>query len=276
LKLLIAAALLTTATLAVAEPLRVHNGRLYIDAKVAGVATEALLDSGAEATLIDPGFAAAARIPEGEPLKIKGSGGEAEARVVPDVIVEAVETTLHPEAVVITDLRELSTRLLKWPTQVVVGRELFDATKLAIDINRGTIEPAGAAAVWPGKRLALTAHAGIETIPVTVDGVRAQAEFDLGNGSDVMVSREMAKRLSLKIVGQKSGGGIGGEVMRNAVVLKRLELAGKTFRNVPATIDDQPSADDLNIGTSILRNFLIITDFHGRAVWLQARKPRSE
>jgi predicted aspartyl protease len=271
LKLLLAGALLAVSTPVLAEPLRTHNGRLYIDAKIAGVATEALLDSGAEATLIDPAFAAAAMLPQGEPLKIKGSGGEAAARVVPDVTVAAVGTRLNLEAVVVTDLREISARLLKWPTQVIVGRELFDAGRLTIDINHGMIEQADAAAKPPGKQLQLTAHAAIESVPVAVNGVHAQAEFDLGNGSDVMVSRAMANRLALKIVGQKPGGGIGGEVRRDAVVLKRLELAGKTFHNVPATIDDQPSADDLNVGTSILRNFLITTDFRARSVWLQAR-----
>ena len=43
-----------------------------------------------------------------------------------------------------------------------------------------------------------------------------------------------------------------------------LAIAGQTFRNVPAAIDDQPNAGDLNIGTSILRHFVITADFKGR------------
>jgi hypothetical protein len=38
---------------------------------------------------------------------------------------------------------------------------------------------------------------------------------------------------------------------------------------VTAAIDDQPSHNDLNVGTAILKNFLITIDFKQRAVWLQ-------
>ena len=200
---------------------------------------------------------------------VKGSGGQAPASLVSGVTIEALGASFHPEPIVVTDLREISARLLKRPTQVVVGREIFDSARLRIDIRGGTIEMVGRKATPPGKRLALRPHAGIEAIPVLVNGHRADAEFDLGNGSDVMISRVMARKLKLKVVGEKSGGGIGGEVSRDAVVLKTLSVAGETFRNVPASIDDQPSANDLNFGTSILKNFLITTDFGQRAVWLE-------
>jgi len=40
-------------------------------------------------------------------------------------------------------------------------------------------------------------------------------------------------------------------------------------RDVLAAIDDQPSHNDLNVGTSVLKDFLITTDFNQHAVWLQ-------
>ena len=262
-------ALLVLATVARAETLLVHNGRLFVPATIAGIETEALLDSGAEATLIDPTLARRANLPEGEAITIKGSGGEEPARVVPNVPVGALGLTLHPEAVVVLDMTDLSSRLIKRPTQAILGRELFDAARLRIDIRGGTITIAGADAVPPGRKLSLTAHAGIESILVMVNGVNASAEFDLGNGSGVLVSRAMAKKLGLTITGRTSGGGIGGEVERDTVRLDRLDVAGAVFRDVSASIDDQPSANDLNVGTSILRNFLITTDFRQRAVWLE-------
>jgi hypothetical protein len=168
-------------------------------------------------------------------------------------------------------MADLSQRLIKRPTQVVVGRELFDAARLSIDIDRGAITTLPADATPAGVKLPLMAHAGIEAIPVTANGVSAQAEFDLGNGSDVMISRNLVKKLGLKVLGKRAGGGIGGAVQRDFVRLDKLEVAGRTFRNVTANIDDQPSHNDMNIGTSILKNFLITTDFKGRAVWLQPR-----
>lgn len=264
-----AAMLFATAGTAEAEPLKFINGRLFIPAKVNQVATEALLDSGAEATIVDPALAARARFPEGTPQTMKGSGGEAQARIVEGVTVGALGVQLHPEAVVVLDMSDLSARLIKRPTQAIVGRELFDAARLKIDIGRRQIAVVSRTDSPAGTRLPLTEHAGIESVPVLANGTRAQAEFDLGNGSNVMISRDLVKRLKLPIIGKKSGGGIGGAVERDFVRLNSLEVAGMRFRNVLATIDDQDSHNDMNIGTGILKNFRITTDFKGRAVWLE-------
>lgn len=271
IRLLIATALLGAANGAGAEPLEFYNGRLFIPATLNQVATEALLDSGAEATLVDLALAAKAKLPEGTPQVMKGSGGSAPARIVEGVTVNALGVELHPEAVVVLDMMDLSTRLIKRPTQAIVGRELFDAARLQIDIQRGDIAVVDKSAMPRGKKLPLTGHAGIEGIPVRANGVDAQAEFDLGNGSDVMISRDLAKKLHVKILGKKAGGGIGGGIRRDFVLLDKLELAGRTFRNLHATIDDQSSHNDMNVGTSVLKNFLITTDFKDRAVWLEAR-----
>jgi hypothetical protein len=268
MRMLVAALLLTVAGSVTAEPLKFFNGRLFIPATVNGVETEALLDSGAEGTIVDPVLAAKAKFAAGTPQVIKGSAGSEQARIVEGVTLNALGVELHPEAVVVLDLSDLSSRLIKRPTQAIVGRELFDAARLRIDLNGGAISVADRRAAPPGQKLALTAHAGIEGIPVRANGVDAQAEFDLGNGSDAMISRDLAKKLRLKILGKKTGGGIGGAIQRDFVRLGTLEIAGRKFRNVIANIDDQPSHNDMNVGTMILRNFLITTDFKDRAVWL--------
>lgn len=261
--------MLVIASAAPAEPLRLINDRLFIEVAVNGVPTEALLDSGAEASLIDPAFASRAHLPEGKPQQIRGSGGTASARIIEGVTIRALGIDLHPEAVVVTDLAGLSKRLIGHPTQAIVGRELFDATRLRIDLQTRTIDAVDKGVRSRGRELPLAAHAGIESVPVRVNGVAAQAEFDLGNGSDVLISRAMARRLRLKPTGEARGGGIGGGLVRDLVTLRVLELGGARFRNVRAAIDDQPNANDLNVGTRILRNFLITTDFASRAVWLE-------
>lgn len=270
-KFALLAALLGAAP-AAAEPLIFDNGRLFVQARLNEVPTEALLDSAAEASLVDPQLAQAAKLGEGQPITIKGSGGQTRARMVEGPAIEVLGVALKPEAVVITDLSELSARLIKRPTRLILGRELFDAARLTIRIREGRIDLAPAGIAPPGMRLPLTAHAGVESIPVLANGVKAQAEFDLGNGSEVLISRSMANRLHLKGLGRKAGGGIGGQLSRDLVKLKRLDVGGKSFRNVRAAIDDQPSANDLNIGTSVLKSFLITTDFKQRSIWLQPVK----
>jgi hypothetical protein len=151
----------------------------------------------------------------------------------------------------------------------VVGRELFDSARLRIDIAGRQVSAVGRSATPPGKRLPLTTVHGVEAIPVSVNGTAALAEFDLGNGSDVLISRALARKLKLKVVGTRSGGGIGGQVRRDLVSLASLDVAGKRFRNLVAAVDDQANAGELNLGTSVLRHFLITSDFGQRAVWLE-------
>ncbi|MBO9518250.1 MAG: aspartyl protease family protein [Porphyrobacter sp.] len=256
---------------AAAEPLTFDNGRVFVEARVNGVETEVLLDSAAEATLIDPEFARLANISGGTAQTIRGSGGSTTAHIVEGVRIEVLDLELHPEAVVVTDLSELSKRLIKRPTNVVLGREVFDAARVRVDIGgrRVTVETRDAPP--PGRELPLTAHAGVEALPAVVGGQVVQAEFDLGNGSEVLISRALADKLGLQSVGQKAGGGIGGELNRDLVVIPLLEVAGTEFRDVRAAIDDQSSANDLNIGTSILRHFLITADFRDRKIWLEPR-----
>jgi hypothetical protein len=264
-----ALAVMAAAVPAGAEPMLFHNGRLFIQAEIRGLPTEALLDSGAEATLVDQTLAAKAKLPEGTPQVMKGSGGSATARIVEGVIVEALGVELRPEAVVVLDMTDLSNRLIKRPTQAIVGRELFDAARLRIDISGREIAVVPRESEPRGKRLELTGHAGIEAVPVLVNGIPAQAEFDLGNGNDPMISRGLATKLRLKVIGRKRGGGIGGEIERDVVTLESLEVGGARFTSIEAAVDDQPSANDLNIGTPILKHFLITTDFKERAVWLE-------
>lgn len=74
-----------------------------------------------------------------------------------------------------------------------------------------------------------------------------------------------------RAITSEAGGGIGGETTRQVITLKSLELAGKRFENVPAAIDESERQHEANVGVSILRHFLITTDFKARAVWLAPR-----
>ena len=274
-RLLTAAAALAASSLcssaAAAERLLLYNHRVFIGASINGVRTEALLDSAAEATLVDPTFAKVAHLPKGETIAIKGSGGTAPAEIVEGVTLEVLGLTLHPEAIAVTDLADISRRLVKRPVQLVIGRELFDAARLNIDLRNRTIAVVVDGAPETGTELPLTAHAGNESIPAIVNGTPAQAEFDLGNGSDALISIAFAKKLGLKPTGSSTGGGIGGAIHRDIVELDTLVVAGKTYRHIRAAVDAQPSANDLNIGTRILGDFRITTDFPHHRIWLQSR-----
>ena len=254
-----------------------EGSRLLLDATVNGQAVNALLDSAAEASFLDKAFAERIGLIGGESVTARGSGkGTQEASLISGVTLEAVGVTLRDQTVAVIDLTDIGRRLLKGPLDFVLGRELFDSARLEIDIEGKTIRVVDPAVEPPGVRLALDSSHGVETFPITIEGRPALAAFDLGNGTKPLIGSKFAAEARLltdgRAITNEKGGGIGGETTRQVVTLRSLELAGKRFDNVPAAIDESEHAHEGNVGVSILRHFLITTDYKARAVWLAPRK----
>ncbi len=272
--LLIAAAQLPAGA-ARAAPVELFNNRPFLSVTVNGRPATALLDSAAEMTIVDDDAAARLGLSPGGSATAHGSGAAAmEARFADHVVVEAVGVSLELRAGIL-DLGEVSTRLLGRPVEMLLGRDLFDNARLRLDLAGGTL--AIAEGEPRGVRLPLGDHRGIPTVPAAVEGREpVQTALDTGNGSEVLIGRAYAERIGLtapgRIVERREGGGLGGAHTRDIVVLRSLTIAGRTFTNVRAAIDPGETASDLNIGTSILRHFVITTDFAGRQVWLEPRQ----
>jgi len=259
-----------------AYPLQLlHGSRLLLAARVNGHDVQALLDSAAEATILDRAFARRIGLLPGEAVQGQGSGAAAfDAELVKGVSLEAVGLELPGQEVAVADLSDVGRRLLGRPIDVILGRELFDAARLEIDAGHRRIRVLAGGEQPRGTRLELVSEHGIETVPVSIEGHPAvRATFDLGNGAQVLVSRAYAQRLGLlddgRAVHREAGGGLGGETRRETFVLKGLVIAGQAFTQVAAAIDPQASASDLNVGMSVLRYFVLTTDYAGRAVWLR-------
>ena len=76
-------------------------------------------------------------------------------------------------------------------------------------------------------------------------------------------------------IGSSSGAAAAASAARSiatSCACATLSSPAATFRDVPAAIDPGETASDLNLGTSILRHFIITTDFAERAIWLEPRE----
>jgi predicted aspartyl protease len=270
----LAAALLPLSAVS-AERLELFHDRLFVAVTVNGIRTAALLDSAAELTVLDDDFARRLGLTVAGAATAHGSGASTmAARFADHVRIAAAGVSLE-EQVAVLDLGEVSGRLIGRPVDLLLGRELFDNGRLRIDIAGGTIARTDRAP--HGVRLPLSEHRGTPAIPASIEGLApTQAVFDLGNGSDVLIGRAYAELAGLtapgRIVAHEAGGGLGGARPRDIVMLRRLTLAGRTFRNIRAAIDPGETASDLNLGTRILRHFLIVTDFPRGAIWLEPRR----
>lgn len=254
--------------------LRVASERLYLPAVINGVAVEALLDSAAETSIVDAAFAAQIGLRGGEVVTARGTGAATTAAtLVAGVTIEVAGLRLRPDAVGVIDLSSIARRLANGPIRLIIGRDLFDAAPLAIDITGETLT------VVPrrdqrGRRLPLAARRGIETVPIAIEGHAARADFDLGNGATVLIGADFAARhhlLDRRATSVIQGGGIGGETRQTSFTVRSLEIAGVRFPDVLVAIDTSPTASDANIGVRLLRHFGIVTDFAARSVWLDCR-----
>lgn len=259
-----------------AESLRVSGNRLFIPVEINGVAVEGLLDSAAEVTLVDVGFAERLGLSATGRETARGTGGTAEARFAEHVRIHGAGVSLDDRTIAIIDLSDISARLVGEPVQVIVGRELFDSGRFFLDIENRAFRLLGAGEEATGMRLTLRDHKGIKQLPMIIEGVPdVLADFDLGNGSEMLVGRQYAAERGLlggeRVIGSKEGGGIGGALSRTLVVLGSIELAGVEFREVVAAVDPTEDAPAANVGVSILRNFVMTIDFPANAVWLDPR-----
>ena len=265
-----------------AELYLVNDSRLMLDVEINGHVVRALLDSAAEATLIDPRFAQSIGLGNGQSVTGHGSGKEIfKATLVEGVSLAALGLSLPNQTVAITDLQDVGQRLLGRPIEVILGRELFDAARLRIDIAGRRISVVSRKQPAPGIALTLTTEHGIETLPARVeDGAPIQATFDLGNGAQVLIGKSYAERMHLLSDGRQvstdNGGGLGGERVRQIIRLRSIEIAGVQFDQIVAAVDGEDSASDLNIGVSILRHFLITTDYSQHRLWLAPLKRAAE
>ena len=272
---LIAHPLLAGAAAASAEtPLQLRGDRVFLPARVQGHEVEVLLDSAAEMTLIDTAWARAIGLAGGPTVTAKGSGGEQPAAFSKGVSLQAAGVTLRGMTVALTDLQEVSQRLLGTSVRVILGREWFDAARWNIDLQGLRVRRLDRLRLPAGEMLALRSERGIEAIPVQAEGAKAWADLDIGNGGNVLIGRRFAQLRGLlapgRIVARETGGGLGGAVERDVVVLRDLVVAGRRFENVRAAIDDQDTAGELNIGTRLLKHFEMTWDFARHRVWMRS------
>jgi predicted aspartyl protease len=267
--------LAASSAMAAEARIELFRNRLFIPVSVNGTRVTALLDSAAEMSVIDDTLARRLRLRLGSDQAVNGSGGAEKGRFAHGLSLSAAGLHLRHMTAVVLDLSDLSQRLVGRPVSLILGREIFDSARLRVDLTRGTIAAVTRTAIPPGERFTLVTAHGVETFPVSVEGHPLRAEFDLGNGSEVLVGKAYAEQAGLlvpeRIVGRSDGGGIGGKVSRDIVVLRSLTIGGRTFENVRAAIDATGTAGDVNVGTSILRHFLITTDFPQRTLWLEPR-----
>lgn len=259
-----------------AHAVRVDGNRLFMPVTIQGVETEALLDSGAEMTLLDTSFASAAGLVAFGEEQARGTGaGTERVQFAEGVTILAAGETLADRMVAIMDLGDISARLIGSPLTVILGREFFDAGAVYLDIEAGILDAAPAALAPRGDMLPLTDAHGIKQMPVRINGQPVMADFDLGNGGDILMSKAFAEAAGLltedNILGTATGGGIGGPVERTLVRIDTLTIGTTTLRGLTGAVSPSSDGAEMNVGVPVLRQFRMVIDYPQDRVWLEPR-----
>jgi hypothetical protein len=212
----------------------------------------------------------------GSETQARGSGaGSVSAQLLDHVTIIAPGMMEHNGPAAVVDLADVSRRLNDAPIVAVLGRDYFDLVRLEIDIEARTLRPLGSSDHPAGQLLPLKTEYGVETMEVVAEGRIARATVDLGNGNEPLISRAFAARIGAltdgRTISQDNGGGIGGEAVRERFILKSLTIGPKRFADIPVIVDAGENASDLNLGTSVLRHFVITTDFGNHRLWLRPK-----
>lgn len=258
------------------------GSRIYIPATVNGVETEVLLDSGAEMTVLDKGFAERLGLTPSGQVAAVGTGGVGSAQFVGGVTLALDGITFADRTVAVIDLAAIGQAIGR-PLPVILGKDAFNGLVVDVDFPARAIAFHEAEGFAPPEGVAevpLTSTGSIRAIPLSIEGqAPALFDFDTGNGGALIIYPAYAEAAGL-MDGRPSStvmsGAVGGVRETGIATIRSIQVAGFEMRDVPATFPPAgPSAVDSdraagNVGLGVLGRFRLITDFEGGRLWLGA------
>lgn len=254
--------------------------RLFIPVSVEGRTVDAMLDSGAEVTVVDRAFAEEIGLTGQGGVTAIGTGGSETVSIARGFDVRLGGAELKGVTVAVMDLSAIAQALGR-PVPVLLGKEMMNQAITDIDFAARRIRLVAPEAFVPPPgtvELPLTPVKGLRAVPVAIeDGPTVLAMFDLGNGSPLALFPGYAAEARLtegRRVSAVMAGGVGGAAPAALFNLSRLSIGGHVFENVPATLrpaDGVWARDDAaaNVGLPIFSRFRLMIDFGGDRLFLQ-------
>jgi len=255
-----------------------RGSRIVLNARVNGVETPMMLDSGAGVTTLDDDFAKTIGLKPGMKITAQGTGGSEQGELVQDVTIEAGNLRLSGVTVLVLDLEKIE-KAIGRPLPAVLGRELFVNSVIGLDFDRqlltlspssGFVAPAGAT------EIKLEKEGTLHYLPLSIDSLPpVQAALDLGNGGALSVSKEYFEanpRLAKLPFAFGLGGGVGGLHEDRRATIPTVSVAGFTLPRVPADFRSAPKgpyAGRANAGILLFKPFHLTLDLGHDRMWLK-------
>lgn len=225
-----------------------------VDVIVGGVPTVALIDSGAQYSVLDRAFherlAAEGRERLNFPLPVLayGVGGRPQVGrgTVVDVAMEGLD--LPNLRAAILDLGPIADRERGLGAQLILGQDVLETMVLDIETGarRSRLSAPGAIALRPDARaLPARRSGGALRLDVTLEGRSVEALVDTGASSLLALSRKSAEAAGLYDGRDLSRGSslvLGGQVSAQVARARTVGVGGRTFADAPVAIFADVSA----------------------------------
>ena len=255
-----------------------RGSRIVLNAKVNGVETPMMLDSGAGVTTLDDDFAKKIGLKAGTKVTAQGTGGSEQGELVQNVTIEAGNLKLTGVTVLVLDLERIE-KAIGRPLPAVLGRELFVNSVIGLDFDRKllTLSPSsGFPAPAGATEVKLRREGTLHYLPIQLDGLPpVEAALDLGNGGALSISKEYFDanpRLAKLPYAVGLGGGVGGLNEDRRATIPAVKLAGFTLPAVPAdfrSVAKGPYAGRANAGILLFTPFHLTLDLGHDRLWLK-------
>ncbi len=254
------------------------SGHILLPIKVGAEAVEALLDSGADVTVLDRGYAESHGIVVKDALfgTVKGLSGRGAKFGHATVDLQIGDLVLKDRSVVVLDLSDLSRRLRR-PLPMILGvPEVFDRNVVDIDFKAKTLRlvapkdfraPDGA----PSAPLSPTRRK--RSFPVAfAGGAPVQATFDLGSDGTLLLTDELEAERQVfanKPTSTKASQGVDGTIYSRLATIDGVKIGDVTLDKVPVEAAKRNATAPVNAGLGVLGRFHLYVDFPDNRLWLQ-------
>jgi hypothetical protein len=252
---------------------------IFADVEVGGRTGAFLVDTGAPATVLDNGFAQAARVRLGEDSTLRGAGGfgAISGRIADGVELRAgagPRITLDPAVADLAHIAQAMGRRLDG----ILGGDYFGRMALVLDYRTGGarfLDPGSLAPPAAATPLRIVSTPYVRAVAIH-GGRRVEASFQIDTGSNTAVEfyAPFARRAFPQVKGEASESiGLTGQGEKRMARLDVFEVAGRTFNNLEANFADTLRPDDAGrdyagiIGGPVFRGAVVTVDYARGRLW---------
>lgn len=250
----------------------VHDHLLF-QARLDGHDVWAMLDNGAQRTLVDTGFAKSIGLRMGLPVaQARTATGSLARRVVSDASIDLPGQVSFRSPLSAVDLSVVS-KTLGRPISLIVGKDYFSILSFQIVPANRTLEVGSSGTLnVPAGTPFLVLKNDTPQLDIEIDGKPATVAVDLGADGVIGLSQAAFARLGLNdlpSVERKMVGAEGNVVSVQSVLAKRvrvgpIEASGVTVAEQPVMASD----GDGHIGMGFFSRFNFAIDVNARRIWL--------